>query len=228
MPGAAALVQAAAADPAAASRLTGLPPELPQPSRSQADDAGGALEAKVAPPSADSERPQPPTETGLPDMPSQLSLIPTRAVYDSVAQVCRTVGRLLSAQEEDGGGAAAAPVATVLTALVDDALQLLRDAAALATGAARGGGDLGWQRKAAAVVVTLNEMLHGAAHVLAGPKLLPLAVSTVAEYTVPGLWDLRTTVVLPSDEELLADAGGAIGASRRCACARRGSLTLSH
>jgi hypothetical protein len=226
MPGAAALVQTATADPAAASRLTGLPPALPQPSRSQADDAGSALEAKVAPSSADSERPspQPPTETGLPDMPSQLSLIATRAVYDAVAEVCRTVGRLLSAHEEDGGGGAGAPVATVLTALVDDALQLLRDAAAPTTGAARGGGDLGWQRKAAAVVVILNETLYGATHVLAGPRLLPLAVSTVAEYTAPGLWDLRTTVVSPSEEELLADGTDAVGASGRCAC---GSCSLT-
>jgi len=242
MPGAAALVQAVATDPAAASRLTGLPPALPQPSRSKADGGGGALEAKkVAPPDADSERlppppPPPPTETGLPDMPSQLSLIATRAVYDAVAEVCRTLGRLLCAHDEDGGGGGCgggAPVAAALTALVDDALQLLRDAAAPTTRAAHdggGGGDLGWQRKAAAVVVILNETLHGAADVLAGPKLLPLAVSTVAEYTAPGLWDLRTTVVSPSDEQLLADAAGAVGAvgaSGRCVRASRDFLPTS-
>jgi hypothetical protein len=34
----------------------------------------------------------------------------------------------------------------------------------------------------------------------AAPLLLPLAVSTVAEYTAPGLWDLRTAPQPPSDD----------------------------
>ena len=72
-------------------------------------------------------------EGSLPDMPAQLALIATRAVWTAVAEVCRTVGRLLAAEERGGGGGGGG----TLAALVGDALQLLREATAVGRGEAR-------------------------------------------------------------------------------------------